>query len=67
MVLVHLDDHDQINPHGQHQRQLAMKLTLALTHLNRREPIVYFGCTWTEIKAGVFGEAPPSRFRSRRR
>ena len=31
-----------------------MKPTLALTHLNRREPIVYFGCTWTEIKTGVW-------------
>ncbi len=31
-----------------------MKPTLALTHLNRREPIVYFGCTWTEIKACIW-------------
>ena len=27
-----------------------MKPELTLTHLNRREPIVHFGCTWTEIK-----------------
>lgn len=31
-----------------------MKPELALVNLNRREPIVYFGCTWTEIKACIW-------------
>ena len=31
-----------------------MKPDLALVNLNRREPIVYFGCTWSEIKASIW-------------
>ena len=34
-----------------------MKPDLALVNLNRREPIVYFGCTWTEIKASIWRAA----------
>ena len=31
-----------------------MKPELALVNLNRREPSVSFGCTWTEIKASIW-------------
>lgn len=31
-----------------------MKPDRALVNLNRREPIVYFGCTWAEIKASIW-------------
>ena len=34
-----------------------MKPLRVLIHLNRREPIVYFGCTWTEIKACIWRSA----------
>lgn len=31
-----------------------MKPELTLTQLDRREPIVHFGCTWTEIKICLY-------------